>query len=192
MENYTKWLLNINIKDLSTDNKSNIFDINFAHNLHNDYINNREDKKHNIKSNSQRFSDSIKINHKTNENIIINKRKIVSVNFGINIWTEINGVRPAIIYKSSTYKYWEDIIVIPITSYETNKSIDEFDIILEVNEDNWLKNKSIIKIRQMRSISKKRIRKTDNEKIKILWEISENDIQNKIDKNIIKMLWILV
>jgi hypothetical protein len=86
--------------------------------LHEDFINNTESKKHNLLSHMDWFIKKIKINHEKENNLIINRWKICSVDYGINIGTEINGIRPSIIFKSSSAKYGEDTIVIPITSYE--------------------------------------------------------------------------
>ena len=84
------------------------------------------------------------------------------VDYGMNIGTEINGVRPSLVFKSSNAKYGEDLIVIPITSYEDglheSKSIDQFDIEIIPNTENNLSHKSLLKLRQIRCISKKRVK----------------------------------
>lgn len=108
------------------------------------------------------------------------------VDYGMNIGTEINGIRPSIIFKNSNYKYWEDIIVIPITSYkdEQEKSKDEFDVEIEASRKNWLTNNSLIKIRQLRCVSKKRLKTNRKwEEVRILWEIEEkyhDEIETKV------------
>jgi len=117
------------------------------------------------------------------------------IDYGVNVWTEINGIRPSIIFKSSSAKYWEDIIVIPITSYidwkEDKKSVDEFDIEILKDSDNNLKNKSLIKIRQLRCVSKKRIKsKKWSDKLNIFWEIKSVKLQEKIKTNVRIMFWI--
>jgi len=161
-------------------------------NLNKYFIENKEEKKHNINSHSNWFNKKIKLNHICEAKNIINKWKICKVDYWMNIWTEINWIRPSIVFKNSNYKYWEDIIVIPITSFKESekKSIDEFDVEIIKSEINWLKNNSLIKIRQMKSVSKKRLklnRKWD--KIVIMWEVEENyfdEIQTKVRI----MLWI--
>jgi mRNA-degrading endonuclease toxin of MazEF toxin-antitoxin module len=37
------------------------------------------------------------------------------VNYWINIWNEINWIRPSLIIKSNRYNRWYDILVIPMT-----------------------------------------------------------------------------
>jgi mRNA-degrading endonuclease toxin of MazEF toxin-antitoxin module len=115
------------------------------------------------------------------------------VDYGMNIWTEINWIRPSIIFKSSNAKYGEDVIVIPITSCEwvDYKSIDQFDIELEADENNNLSHKSLIKVRQLRCISKKRLKKKKwSDRLNIFWEIVDNDLKEKINFNVKIMLWI--
>ena len=135
----------------------------YTQKLHIDFIDNKEEKKHNMNSHSNWFNKKIKINHEEEQLEIINKWKLCMVDYGMNIWTEINGLRPSIIYKSSSSKYWEDIIVLPITSYKDGeewetKSVDEYDIEILPDSSNNLTNRSLIKIRQMRCVSKKRVR----------------------------------
>lgn len=86
--------------------------------MHEDFIQNTESKKHNLISHMDWFIKKIKMNHEKENNLIINRWKICSVDYGVNIGTEINGVRPSLVFKSSSAKYGEDTIVIPITSYE--------------------------------------------------------------------------
>lgn len=111
----------------------------------------------------------------------------------MNIWTDINWIRPSIVFKNSNYKYWEDIIVIPITSYEKeqedSKSVSEFDIKIEANKTNWLSHDSLIKIRQLRAVSKKRFKTNKKWIIKIIWEV-EVSLRGDISGNIRRMLWV--
>lgn len=86
--------------------------------LHEDFIQNTESKKHNLMVHMDWFIKKIKMNHEKENNLIINRWKICSVDYGVNIGTEINGVRPSLVFKISSAKYGEDTIVIPITSYE--------------------------------------------------------------------------
>ena len=186
----------------------NLFYKSYSEKLHKDFIENKEDKKHNINSNSNWFNKKIKLNHQKENIEIINKWKLCMVDYWMNVWTEINWVRPSIVFKSSSAKYWEDIIVIPITSFKDwqgklswkdkrgcpgveIKSIDEFDIEIEPDKNNNLKNKSLIKIRQLRCISKKRIRsKKWSDKLNIFWEIKNLELQEQIKTNIRTMFWI--
>jgi len=157
--------------------------------LHPNFLNIKDAKKQNITSHARWFKNKIKINHEKEEIEAINKRKICVVDFGMNIGTEINWQRPVVIYKSSTYKYWEDIVVIPITSFlddEGNeKSQDALDIILEADPANWIDHKSLLKIRQIRCISKKRIKRDKKTWIiKIWWNIEDKNLRGEINGKI--------
>jgi mRNA-degrading endonuclease toxin of MazEF toxin-antitoxin module len=110
----------------------------------------------------------------------------------MNVGSEINGTRPAIIYKASSYKYGEDIIVLPITSFEggdgEEKSKDSLDVIFEENKNSGIGHKSLIKIRQIRCVSKKRLKKekkTGN--IRILGIVDDEALRTAINTNIVKM-----
>jgi len=165
----------------------------YSQNLHIDFIENKEEKKHNINSHSNWFNKKIKINHEKEKLEVINKWKLCMVDYGMNIWTEINWIRPSLVFKSSSSKYGEDIIVIPITSFKDweIKSIDEFDIEILPDNDNNLTNKSLIKLRQLRCISKKRIRSRRwSDKLNIFWEIKDNSVREMINTNIKLMLWV--
>ena len=139
-----------------------------------------------MNSHTKWFNTKIKLNHKPECLDVINKWRVCMVDYGMNIGTEINGIRPSIIFKNSNYKYWEDIIVIPITSYkdEQEKSKDEFDVEIEASRKNWLTNNSLIKIRQLRCVSKKRLKTNRKwEEVRILWEIEEkyhDEIETKV------------
>lgn len=59
---------------------------------------------------------------------IFTKRSIYYVDYWINIWTEINWNRPSIVIKKTSKTIWEDIIVIPLTSFKEDNLKDDFDI----------------------------------------------------------------
>jgi mRNA-degrading endonuclease toxin of MazEF toxin-antitoxin module len=127
------------------------------------------------------------MNNKKQELAEINKWKICFVDFWMNVWTEINGRRPAIIYKHNDYKFWEDVIVIPITSYEDeeNKSKDTFDVEIEANDINGLTHKSLIKVRQIKCISKKRLQTWKESGIVIInGKIDDEEIKKLVDSNV--------
>ncbi len=109
------------------------------------------------------------------------QRHIYYVNFGINIGTEINATRPSIIMKDWDYWFWEDIIVIPLTSITPEKSKDTFDIPVPTIAAEWLRNDSYAKIRQMRCVSKKRIEM-------YVWKVVDDTIKQQITEAIKKML----
>ena len=193
MSDFRNTKLEISLNDKNTE--ENLFWKDYSLELHNDFIQNKEDKKHNISSHTKWFRWKIKLNHKKENIEILNKWKFCMVDYWMNVWTEINWVRPSIIFKANSYLQWEDIIVIPITSYKNwendNKSIDKFDIELIPNNDNNLKNKSLIKIRQLKCISKKRIKSRKwSDKLNIFWEIKNIELQEQIKTNVRTMFWI--
>lgn len=67
---------------------------------------------------------------------------------------------------------------------ETDLKKDEFDVELEASKKNWLTNNSLIKIRQLICISKKRLKTNRKwEEVRILWEIEEkyhDEIETKV------------
>ena len=176
------------------EDNSNLFQKWNNHILHKDFIENKIYKKHNMNSHTKWFNAKIKLNH-LHENIeSINKWKICFIDYWMNIWTEINWIRPSIIFKKSNYIYWEDIIVIPMTSYTDKdidiKSKDEFDVEIKATKDNWLINNSLLKIRQIRCVSKKRIRTNRKwNKLDIKWELEEK-YHDEIETKAKIMLWI--
>ena len=140
-------------------------------------------KKHTLASYVSRVRDMIKMHHNSEENMLLLKWRIYAVDFWMNVWTEINGTRPAVIYKDNTYKYWEDIIVIPLTSYTDEKSVDQFDVKVVSWASTWLKNDSLMKVRQMRSVSKKRVQK-------YIGKIREIETKDEVQEKVCRMLGI--
>ena len=105
---------------------------------------------------------------KKSEKNIFKKAEIYYVNFWINIWSEFNWVRPALIFEESKYSYFrKNVIVLPITSFKENKKYNQFDIKIIAKKGNWLKSNSVIKLFHIRDVSKKRVKtkiwKLDNE-----------------------------
>jgi len=192
-----EWFKNVSI-DIWVNEKNtftNLYQNRYSQVLHEDFIEKKEEKKHNINSHSNWFNKKIKMNHESDKLEVINKWKLCVVDYWMNIWTEMNGMRPSIIFKSSTAKYWEDIIVIPITSYlewgEEIKSVDEFDIEIIPDSDNNLSHKSLLKVRQLRCISKKRLMKArKSNKLNIFWEIVDPKLRDVISTTVRIMLWI--
>lgn len=158
-----------------------IFKRNFQMYVSPDFIDQETPKKHNLNNHISWFKNKIKYNHQKETVGLMMKRSLYYVDYGINIGTEINGIRPSLIYKNNDYKYGEDTIAIPITSYTDEKSVDTFDIHLEKTKDNNLKNDSLLKIRQIKMISKKRVQS-------YIGKISDIELKNNIQNKIILML----
>ncbi len=87
------------------DENADVFSEDWEISMHPNFLNLKDSKRHNITSHSRWFKNKIKLNHLKEGIEAINKRKICIVDFGMNIGTEINGIRPVIVYKASTYKY---------------------------------------------------------------------------------------
>lgn len=107
------------------------------------------------------------------------KRQIYVVRFGMNTWSEINGDRPAIIYKASHNTLGDDVTVIPLTSARTQKKSDANDVFVAKNETNNLYQDSFARCRQLRVVSKLKVGKsvgviTDKELIKAIDATMDN------------------
>jgi hypothetical protein len=57
--------------------------------------------------------------------------EIWHVNFGINIGSEFNYTRPALVYQNSVFSGSDTIMVIPITKFHNEKKLPEHDVSLE-------------------------------------------------------------
>lgn len=110
------------------------------------------------------------------------KWSVYYVDFGINIGTEINGTRPALIYKATKFSYGRDIIVIPFTSFWEDKSVDKFDITIQKELIDGLKNDSILKTRHIKSLSKKRLGK-------FVWFLKDDALKTEIARKLNMMFW---
>ncbi len=94
-----------------------------------------------------------------------------------NIWSELNKIRPCIVYSNYYVNWWNNIIIIPIKTYKTklNKNIQ---VLIEKDNLNKLEVKSIASLFSIREISKKRI-------IRRIWILDKRIlkiIDNKISK----------
>ncbi len=77
----------------------------------------------------------------------------------MNTGSEVNGSRPSLIYKHSDNTLGEDVTVIPLTSATQQKQSDKFDVFVPKDESNQLFVNSFARLRQLRSVSLKRIGK---------------------------------
>lgn len=109
------------------------------------------------------------------------KRHIYVVNYGMNTGSEINGNRPSIIYKASHSTYGDDVIVIPLTSIGKQSQGDTYDILVTKDDENKLYQSSYARLRQIRSVSVKRIGKK-------LGELNTDLTKKLINDGITKML----
>lgn len=147
-----------------------------------DFVQNTEPKQHGFKNHVAGFVDALQQNSSIVEKQVYSKRQIYVVNYGMNTGSEINGNRPSIIYKSSSSTFGDDVIVIPLKSSGKQTKGDAFDIYVSKNEDNKLFQSSFARLRQIRSVSVKRIWKR-------LWTLNDDVVKKLINEAIMKMLW---
>jgi len=108
------------------------------------------------------------------------KGDLIFVSLWKNIWSELNKRRPCLVYSVKKANFWNTIVIIPIKSF--NWKINDFNVIIEPNNENNLIKKSIVDLSSIRQISKKRINKK-------FWVIN-NEILKNIDEKIINFFWI--
>lgn len=136
-------------------------------------------KHHSLKNYILWFFEKINL-YKQKEKITRWKKwNIYYINFGINIGSEINGIRPAIIFENTRETYGKDIIVLPLT---TDKKVgnNHFDIPFKKDIENGLRSDSLVKTRQIRCISIKRIQK-------YIGRISNTEYQEYIEKKVLQL-----
>lgn len=75
----------------------------------------------------------------------------------MNYGSEINGDRPALVYKNDDFTLGDDITVIPLTSAYQQRQTDRFDIQLQKDNQNNLFTPSFLRLRQFRAVAKARI-----------------------------------
>ena len=158
-----------------------------------DFLSISKEKSHNLENHIKNFKEKIKINQQQENTYRYQKYEIYYVNFWINIWNEINWIRPSLIIKSNRHNWWYDILVIPMTWFYnknwTKKILDTFDVIVKTDLNNKLKKDSVLKVRHLKSISKKRIWNK-------IWKlnnifVNENlKFYDEIDNKIKQMIWI--
>lgn len=85
---------------------------------------------------------------------------IVYADFGFNIGAEYGGIHYAVVVEINNNKRNGNILVVPLTSLDTDKSISDIpktDIYIGNNVIEWTDSATIAKPNQIRSISKMRI-----------------------------------
>lgn len=145
------------------------------------FVENVNPKEHWIKNHVNWFVDSLKQNSTTVEKQTYTKWQIYVVNYWMNTGSEINGNRPSIIYKDTHSTYGDDVIVVPLTSSGNQKQSDTYDIFVAKKDDNKLFQNSFARLRQIRSVSVKRVWKK-------LGEINDDMVKKLINDWIKKML----
>ena len=113
--------------------------------------------------------------------IEISKWEIFFINLWKNIWWELNKIRPCIIISNKEYNWWNTVLIIPLKSYKW-KLNNNFNTFINFSVSNWLKMNSISDLWSLKQVSKKRI-------LTKIWILDIGDL-NKIDKKLLKILWI--
>lgn len=141
-----------------------------------DFIKNRTEKKHNILNHVNWFFKKIKINNSKNKEFNVKKFDICLIDFWMNIWSEINWIRPAlVVWKNKTAS---SVWVVPISSFKIESSLEKYDCVIDWNKKNWLRTKSVLKIWQLKNVSKSRFLREKNEVI-VKWVVwNTKDILN--------------
>lgn len=87
---------------------------------------------------------------------------IVYADFGFNVGAEFGGIHYAVVIENNNNKANGNIVVVPLTSLDPGKSIDDIpktDVYIGDNVIGWAKSATIAKPNQIRAISKMRISK---------------------------------
>ncbi|MDQ7009081.1 MAG: type II toxin-antitoxin system PemK/MazF family toxin [Candidatus Gracilibacteria bacterium] len=125
------------------------------------------------------FYENLYIHFKKSEpNHKYQKGEIYFVNLGKNIGSELNKVRPCIIFSLKSYNNKSGVIIIPIKSFKNKKIIDKFQVKIETSETNNLYKSSLVDIFYIRNISTKRI----NKYIGKLTKLEILEIDEKVSK----------
>ncbi len=129
----------------------------------------------------ERFYRKLELNFtKSSKNFFIQKWDIFYVELWKNIWSELNKIRPCIIYSKKYANNWNTVIVLPLKSYKWTKNW--FNIFVKKTNWNKLKKDSIIDLTWIKQISKNRIKW-------YIWKI-ENNVLLKTDNKITNILWL--
>ena len=114
------------------------------------------------------------------KNFELQKWDIFYIELWKNIWSELNKIRPCIVYSKKYANKWNTVIVIPLKSYKWTKTW--FNILIKKTGLNKLKKDSIVDLTWIKQVSKNRIKW-------YIWKI-ENNILLQIDNKILNIFWI--
>lgn len=145
------------------------------------FVTNTNPKEHGLASHTEGYVTQLRLNTPPLKKQPLKKRQIYVVNYGMNTGSEINGSRPSIIYKDSDNTLGEDVTVIPLTSAMREKLTDKFDLFVPKDDDNKLFQNSYARLRQIRTVSTKRLKKP-------LGIITSEAVKQKINETIQDML----
>lgn len=158
-----------------------LFGENFTLKLLPKFVENSSPKEHGFKNHVKGFVDALQQNSSPAEKQRYVKWHVYVVNYGMNTGSEINGNRPSIIYKASHSTFGDDVVVVPLTSMGKQSQADAYDILVTKDDENKLYQSSYARLRQIRSVSVKRIGKK-------LGELNNDLTKKLINDGITKML----
>ncbi len=179
--NKKNYQLEISLKEFTWNGVKDVFSKSYKIAMRKEFVDNTNLKDHWFENHVMWFLTQLKTNCKPLVTQPFEKRQIYTINFGMNIGSEINGFRPSLIYKASHNTLWEDVLAIPLTSALREKQSDKFDVFIPKNEKNNLYQNSYARLRQLRSVSVKRIGK-------IVGTITDNTVINAINDGVKAML----
>lgn len=127
--------------------------------LRKEFVENKQPKEHGFTNHLHGFLTQLKQNNAPLTKRTFKRFEIYVVNYAMNTGSEVNGSRPSLIYKHSSNTFGEDVTVIPLTSATQQKQSDKFDVFVPKDDSNQLFVNSFARLRQIRSVSIKRIGK---------------------------------
>jgi len=175
-----EYQLDICLKELSE--WKNTFLESYKIALREDFVTNNSPKEHNFLNHVTSFLMMLKRNSYPLVKKPFKKREIVVVSFWLNVGSEVSFERPCLIYKDSKSTLWEDVIVIPLTTATIDKKQDAFDVYVPKDTKNCLYANSWARLRQLRSVSIKRLGK-------VVWIIEDDKVKEAINTRVKEMLW---
>ena len=116
--------------------------------------------------------------YKTDKKIIPKKWEIFYINLWQNVWSELNKIRPCIVYSKRKFNAWWTMIVIPLRSYKWKNKKNFLKIF--PSEENCLEKISLADVFAIKQVDKRRI-------LNRVWKL-ENKYLEKIDNILLKIL----
>lgn len=166
---------------LKSNDWKDVFSESYRIAMRDKFVQNPNPREHGFKNHVHSFVVQLKKNTSPIIKQSFNKWDIRVVSYEMNIGSEINGDRPSIVYKASDSTKWEDIVVIPLTSAAKQQQSDRFDISVPKDDTNKLYQSSYARLRQIRSVSIKRVGK-------IVWIVTDEKVKKEINEAIQTML----
>ncbi len=128
------------------------------------------------------FYDKLNIHfNKDTPKVFPKKWDIYFVNLWQNIWSELNKIRPCIIWSVKQANFWNTVLVVPLKSFKWQK-LNDFQGLIKKSKINWLERDSVIDFSSIKQTSKKRL-------LNKVWKLDESDFE-KLNKWLSFIFWI--